>query len=893
MNRFLNGADAVAEKLIPVTGRQLSEATITIAALVALTFAGGLLSNALFPIPPVYDVLVLFVPAFIDAVTALVLLNMFRVPTVSRPMFYLALTFAGSAIFGLIVTLGLPGAHGADAIARGPNSLPWLTSLGHFYFASSALVYVVLRRREVGLVRPSGRFVTIVIIANVAAVMLCITAASVLGDRPAPPPALNILVALLAFGSLFRLPNRTLIDVAFTLAMLSMTLGLVLSPLHSAEHSGTWFVDRALYLMTSTFVLVGALRTLSRTRGGIMAMTESIAESRRILERNAARLNGLWYVAAHGIGDDRQRYQALLDTATAALRPGSSTFGYISHQAGDSIVVDSTYASALLPEDSRAAEAIFHPGAVMPLQNTIERHFDGSDRSVAWTDFSQVPVAGMAWEGLGWTRVIGSSLIVGAKRYFIVFGSMHEYIDDPYSEDDFTYVDVLAAFVAGRLLQEVQIERIKFQIEHDALTGLHTRSQFRVAIRKAINLGNPFAVAAVNLDDFRAVNEESGSLVADELLVEVASEIEHVADDDIAARLGADEFGLLLANRQTGQIMQTRLGEYFDLFATSFPTGLTEEARRLSISASIGAASFPEDGRTEQELMQRVNIALASAKAAGGKNVTFFSRSMETIVDQQRHLSTEIRDALARNQFDLEYQPTVSLATGLIYGAEALIRWNHPTRGRLAPDAFIPFSERHGLSIEIGRWVFARALHDIMSLATVPPKFRCYINISAPGLEEEAFVSNVRSDIAQYPGAAERFGIEVTEGTAMLNAERAIIALGALRRLGLKIAIDDFGTGYSSLSYLKRLPIDIIKLDRSFITGLPHEQADVALTDTLLAMASRFRLTTLAEGVETVEQAAWLIDHGCELAQGFLYSKSVPIEELRGLLTAPRSADAA
>jgi diguanylate cyclase (GGDEF)-like protein len=663
-------------------------------------------------------------------------------------------------------------------------------------------------------------------------------------------------------------------------------LKLALSLLDPAHFSGTWYAGRVLYLLTSAFVLAAAVRTLSGMRGQVLSMTASIAESRRILERNAARLNGLWYVASHGVGDDRQRYQALLDTATAALRPGSSTFGYISHIAGERIVIDSVYGSALLPHETIATSAVYYPGAEMPLDTTIEQHLNALDRSAAWTDFSLVPAAGMAWEPLGWTRVIGSALTVGAKQYFMVFGSKNEYVHDPYSEDDFTYVDVLAAFVAGRLLQEAQIERIKFQIEHDALTGLHTRAQFRVAIRKAIKLGNPFAVAALDIDDFRAINEEAGSMIADELLVEVASGIDGVSDDDVAARLGADEFGLLLAHRQTGQLAQTRLAEYFGLFETPFPTGLSADTRKLAITASIGAASFPEDGHTEQELMQRVNIALASAKALGGNTVTLFSRSMETVVDQQRHLCAEIRDALLRNQFDLEYQPTVSLASGLIHGVEALIRWNHPTRGRLSPDEFVPFAERNGLSIEIGRWVLARALHDIMGLPLLPSKFRCYVNISAPGLEEDAFVSNVRSDFAQYPGAVDHFGIEVTEGAAMLNAERAIISLGALRRLGLQIAIDDFGTGYSSLSYLKRLPIDIIKLDRSFITGLPYEQADVAMADTLLAMASRFRLTTLAEGVESKEQATWLADHGCEYAQGFLYSKSISIAALQELLAA-------
>ena len=881
MNRFLNSAD-VSENLTPVTVRQLSEATIATVCLVALAVAGGLMPSARVALPNVYDALTLFVPTLINAATAFVLVNMFRVPTVSRPMLYLAIAYGGSAIFALALALSAANASASGGIPA--HSETWMITLWHGYMVVSAIIYVVLRTREVELVTPNGRFVTWSICANIAGIAACVVVATLLRDHPAIPAAIDAGFGLLAFAALARLPNRTLIDVAFALSMLAIALQDLLEIGAAPHFSGPWFVERTLYILTSAFVLVAAARTLSGMRGQVLAMSASIAESARMLERNALRLNGLWYVGSHGTGDDRQRYQALLDTATSALRPGSSTFGYISHLAGDTIVVDSVYASALLPRESEAVCAVFHAGAQIAFRSTIEYHLSNIDRAAAWTDFSRVPAEGMAWQSLGWTRVIGSSFAVGAKKYFIVFGSMNEYVDDSFSEDDFTYVDVLAAFVAGRLLQEAQIERIKFQIEHDALTGLHTRTQFRIAIRKAIALGNPFAVAALNIDHFRKVNADEGSMVADELLVEVASSIEHVDDNDLAARLGADEFGLLLTHRQLEQMTQDRLAKYFGLFGQAFPTGLTEQSRLLSITASIGAATFPEDGRTEQELMQRANVALASAKDHGGNAVSMFSRSMEVIVDQQRHLSAEIRDALAHNQFVLEYQPTVSLATGAIQGVEALIRWDHPTRGRLGPDEFIPFAERNGLSIEIGLWVLGRALHDTMSLMPLPPHFRCYMNVSAPGLEEDAFVSNIRLGLERYPGAADHFGIEVTESTAMLNAERAIISLGALRRLGVKIALDDFGTGYSSLSYLKRLPIDIIKLDRSYVMGLPHEPADVALTETLLAMASRFRLVTLAEGVETPEQATWLSDHGCEYAQGFLYARSMPIDELRAIL---------
>ena len=893
MNRYFNVAEAVTEKLLPATHRQSSEATLACIALIALTVAGAATGSVQIGLPGGYALLLQFVPVLFAAATAIVLVNMFRVPIVSRPIFLLGLAYAGLAILSGALTIGLENDPIATPTFRASGFWHWLYSLSGLYYGLAALGYVALRRRELGLVTPSGRFLTLCILINAVAVAAAIACAVVFRFSPAPPQLVGATVSLIAVAVIFRFHHRTLIDSGLGLALLASALAVGLELLPQPSSSGTWYVGQALHLLSAVFVLVAAGRTLSEARSQIMHLTTSIGESQRILQRNALRLNGLWYVASHGIGDERERYQALLDTATAALRPGSSTFGYISHIEGDSIVIDSTYASALLPHEAAAAESTYFPTARMPLSTTIEHHLSAVDRSASWANFAALPAGGMAWEHLGWTRVIGSSLAVGSKRYFIVFGSLKGPDNDEYSEDDFTYVDVLAAFIAGRLLQEAQVERIRFQIEHDALTGLHTRTQFRLAIRKAIALGNPFAVAALDLDKFATINTEAGSLVADELLVEVASTIDQVDDDDIAARLGADEFGLLLSSRQNEQMTQARIAKYFDLFQASFATGLTQDQRRLDVTASMGIASFPQDGKTEQELMQSVNVALSAAKASGGDTMTAFSRSMEVIIDEQRTLAREIRTGLDRDEFTLEYQPTVSLATGKVHGAEALIRWNHPTRGRLAPDDFIPFAERNGLSVEIGRWVLDRALQDIMGIGTLPRDFRCFVNISAPGLEDDAVVANVRSSFARYPGAFEHFGIEVTEGAAMLNAERAILSLGALRRLGLRIAIDDFGTGYSSLSYLKRLPIDIIKLDRSFIMGLPHEIADVALTETLLSMASRFRLTSLAEGVETAAQAQWLTNHGCEFAQGYLYARSMPIDELANLLESDRMLAAA
>jgi EAL domain-containing protein (putative c-di-GMP-specific phosphodiesterase class I) len=239
------------------------------------------------------------------------------------------------------------------------------------------------------------------------------------------------------------------------------------------------------------------------------------------------------------------------------------------------------------------------------------------------------------------------------------------------------------------------------------------------------------------------------------------------------------------------------------------------------------------------------------------------------------------------------YQPTYELSSNAIYGAEALVRWDHPVRGRIEPADFIPFAERAGLIEDISKIVLSHVITDLAHREMrLPPTFRCYVNLSPMQLNDANFLTDLREAISRVPDLVSHLGLEITESAAMQHVERSVHVLKALRRLGFSVALDDFGTEYSSLAHLKRLPIDIIKIDRSFVRGLPEDEQDAALCATLLSISQQFGAVTLAEGVETAEQAAWLRSRECRVAQGFLFARPMPIENLRARLTQPSAIGA-
>jgi EAL domain-containing protein (putative c-di-GMP-specific phosphodiesterase class I) len=349
--------------------------------------------------------------------------------------------------------------------------------------------------------------------------------------------------------------------------------------------------------------------------------------------------------------------------------------------------------------------------------------------------------------------------------------------------------------------------------------------------------------------------------------------------DALPARLHGDEFGILLRRTDITDVEET-IGRVLDPFRRPFHTGDREGTRMLSVSASLGCAVYPTHGTTPAELLRSADVALAVAKEQGGRTGVVFDMAMKLVLERRRIEVIDIERAIAKDQFRIMYQPTFDLRTRELVGAEALIRWDHPERGEILPVDFIPAAERSRQIGSITRWVLSRVGRDALSVESLPPGFRIFFNLSAQNFDDLAFLEALSADVAREPRLGDLLGIEITETTAMQNVERSLTTLGLIRSLGLRIAIDDFGTGYSSLSYLKRLPVDMIKIDRSFVMGLPHDVKDAVLAETMIDICHRLDILSLAEGIETEAQRTWLAEHGCRFGQGYLIDRPLSFEHL-------------
>jgi predicted signal transduction protein with EAL and GGDEF domain len=315
------------------------------------------------------------------------------------------------------------------------------------------------------------------------------------------------------------------------------------------------------------------------------------------------------------------------------------------------------------------------------------------------------------------------------------------------------------------------------------------------------------------------------------------------------------------------------------MFHYPFGTGDREDRERVSLGASIGIALAPYDAADFEMLLARADTACYAAKDAGRGRAAFFDRAVEETFAATRLLQNELQAALTRNEFVLYFQPHIDLKTRRTCGAEALIRWRHPERGLVGPDAFIPFAERHGLAGAIGSWVMQETALVTREWRRADPNFRAWFNLSAAELRDATLVPRLRDCVDDLSG----LGVEITESVAMQNVVETLSVMESLRSAGVHVALDDFGTGYSSLAHLKRLPIDVVKIDRAFVTGLPGDRFDIAIVNAVLSIANSFGFETLAEGIELEEQAAFLRSADCALGQGFLYARPLPAAEFDAL----------
>ena len=423
-------------------------------------------------------------------------------------------------------------------------------------------------------------------------------------------------------------------------------------------------------------------------------------------------------------------------------------------------------------------------------------------------------------------------------------------------------------------------ERIQVLSYTDALTGLPNRrllaDRVEVALAVAKRENTPFALLFLNLDRFKHINETLGHTFGDRVLLEVAERLKAATRQvDAVARLGGDEF-VLLAHQADENGAEAAAWRVMEALKRPFNGG----GLSFTVTASIGIAMQPNDGSSFDELMRRAESAMREVKHAG-RAAFRFHRPRPAQADarsrSRMHLDHAMRQALAQGRFRLHYQPQVDIGSGQIVGAEALIRWRDPELGEISPGEFIPVAEETGFIVPIGEWVLRQAVKQAAAWQASGMPTVVSVNVSALQFQQPGFVDGVAGVLREAGLAPEWLELELTESILLQDAQDAMLRLQALAQLGVKLAIDDFGTGYSSLAYLKRFPIGRLKIDRSFISGLPEDESDAGIVRAIVSMGRALRLQIIAEGVETVAQRDFLHQAGCDLFQGFLFSAALDV----------------
>jgi len=430
--------------------------------------------------------------------------------------------------------------------------------------------------------------------------------------------------------------------------------------------------------------------------------------------------------------------------------------------------------------------------------------------------------------------------------------------------------------------EQMQVQQqLHWLANHDSLTKLPNRSHLQQQLSHRVSLAqqnrSKLAVLFCDLDNFKQINDSLGHPIGDALLTQVAERLNSVVrHQDMVSRLGGDEFVILLDNLASTE----NATQVADKLLRSLEAAYIVDKQELYVSASIGISLYPQDGSDATTLIKHADLAMYQSKTSGRKRYSLYTPEQSLGLEERLSLSASLRHGLERNEFVLYYQPQLDINAQQVIGVEALIRWIHPTRGMVPPDKFISIAEEIGQIVDIGRWVIMEACSQLKRWQELGlPDMRMAINLAGPQIMSNQLIDDIRQALDQTGVNPELIELEITEGFIMSQPENTITRLNTLKSLGISLSIDDFGTGYSSLSYLKKLPVDKLKIDKSFVFDIGHDASDEAIAKAVIALGQSMNLKVIAEGVEELQHIEFLRNNGCDELQGFYFSKPLPADE--------------
>jgi diguanylate cyclase (GGDEF)-like protein len=598
----------------------------------------------------------------------------------------------------------------------------------------------------------------------------------------------------------------------------------------------------------------------------VNALEMSLRDEEERSRMHATRLESLWAIVNDAkLGED-DMWLAMLGQAAVDISPGQRFHGILWRIDGSTMVCEAHSVSG----DDNLTDIGIAVGFVAPTAGSIVESVIATGVGTrSWNDFAAQSGDASLAERSGIRSCIVTSFHAGESQWALVFASGST-VGRSFGEHEHAYVEVLASFFSNHVQQRWQGERLRYERTHDELTGLLNRA----AIASQVSTDRPYGIVLLDINAFHEVNALYGQAQGDAMLTEIAAALAQCAfQDETIGRTGGNVFAIHLHPRSIAQLSD-RARAFTGALRRVVLTG-QQHTRAFTRTASAGFAW--SDGNVPfDSTMEQAEAALTVAKSRGHGSIVFYETGMELEAHRRATLRAELSDAIAGSGFELYFQPVVEIGTRQVSGCEALIRWNHPSRGLISPDEFIPFAEETGLIAGIDAWVMREAFASAMIFAASRPDFRLYFNLSGrqtgDAMLPRAFIEAARRGVTLA-----NLGIEITETDAMRDVEATRRVFRTLRRLNVRLAIDDFGTGYSSLSSLKRLDVDVVKIDRSFVSGVTSDAHDAAIAETILSIAEHFGCDSLGEGAETPEQVTWLMQHGCRYVQGYTVCRPLPM----------------